>query len=396
MIQVCRHCGSEIRDTARYCDQCGRPQAEDAVAAVPPAASATASAAAPSAQKPALKPWMGVIILLVVVGGLYFLLKPEASGGGAGGPMAGGQGGAMPAQVVEEIKAFKATMKKNPADVETIAKMYDLYAQVGKTDEVTPYVETAMQELEKKPEDPNLRQNIAQVAEAASKAGDDKALLTCLVTFQHVFPEEKEVLTYLGDQCFRMGQLEESIGWYDKYIEKADPHVDDDNYWNAYIARASTRTELFKQNKDNAALTQAITELEAATKKKGESWAAWYYLGDAYNEKADKGKAREAFVSSQGKATDGFQRWQSEAAIAKIDGKPEPPMPNPHGGPGSPHGEGQMGDASGQMPNDSVHSGMGSAGGAPPNDDIHKGMGGGSQGEPPNDDIHKGVHGSGT
>lgn len=382
MIQVCRHCGSEIRDTARYCDQCGRPQTDEAVAPQAPASQ-------PSTQRAAnLRPLYGLVALLVVLGGLYFLLKPAAGGGDGAAPMGGGEGPMK--DVLAKVEGLKKKLKESPGDTATIAEMYGLYAQVGKTDQVTPHLEAALAELEKTPEQEGIREKIAELAEGAMSAGDNEGLLKCLEAFHRIFPADTGAIGYLGDQCFRMGLLEESIAWYDKFLEQVDAHKQSDDYYGVYASRASTRIELFRKTEDAAALNKALEELEDLTTQQAQRWSGWYYYGEALQERGDKVTARQAFATSQERAVDGFQRWQSEAAIAKLDGKPEPPMPNPHG-----EMPGGMPGAEGQMPNDSIHGGGGAAEGQMPDDDIHRGAGG-AEGQPPDDHNHGGSGSSGT
>jgi tetratricopeptide (TPR) repeat protein len=402
VIQTCKHCNSENSDNARFCEQCGQPLNEDAIpVAAPVAAAAAASHAsvAPSASKGGgtLTKFAGLIVLVCVLGLLYFLLKPEANPADAtaGGAMAGGGQGAMK-EVLAKVAVLKDKLKKNPGDVGTVAEMYGLYSQVGKTGDVTPHLDKALKQIEADPKAEVAKENIATLAQAALSAGDDAGLLSCLLTFQKINPDEPGVLGYLGDLTLRMGKLDEALDYYNQYLGRLDKAKEADEYWAAIVSRANARVQIGKAGKDPLAIPTAISELTEATTKSIDSWSAWYYLGEAQLAAEDKTNARASFVKSQETAGDGFMKWQSEAAIARLDGKPEPPMPNPHGAEmGSPHG-GDMGNphggggapgvTGGQVPDDDVHKGVKGGGGAAP---------GAEGGQVPDDDIHKGVKGAG-
>jgi tetratricopeptide (TPR) repeat protein len=393
MLKTCPQCNSDNNEDARFCDQCGAALEPTAAAPVAtpapaegaaPAAPAAAPMAAPAASSAAPQiNWAAVIFILAAVGGLFWLLgNPGTKDNVAPGMSGGGSNpAAMMGQIQGQIKDLKGKLDKEPSDTAALKELYTMYAQVGKLKDVGPYLEKALAAIEKKEASPETRQQIAELAETAMGAGDNEGLLLCLTSFNRLFPEELGALAYIADVHFKLGQLDQSIDYYNRYLEKATPEKEGAEYWDVVTSRGSTYVEQYKKNKNKSLLDQGLAELVRSTNNAPKSWSGWYYLGLAQLTAEDKTKARESFTKAVEAASDKFQAWEAQAEIDKLDGKEPAPMPNPHG-----EGFGTAAGASphGEMPADDAHSGAGSApSGEMPNDSIHGGGNGGSpHGEP--------------
>jgi tetratricopeptide (TPR) repeat protein len=117
------------------------------------------------------------------------------------------------------------------------------------------------------------------------------------------------------------------------------------------------RLELAKQG-DADQLKLALQELRESTQKHPDHWPSWLNLGQALKQSRAKPEALKALQQALKLAKTPEEKWQTEAAIAELEGKPAPPPPA------------EMGQASAMPEGDNPHGGMAPSGGNP-----HEGLG---------------------
>lgn len=369
MVNICPSCSSENRDIARYCDQCGAPIAEDAVPVSAPAAAASASASS-GVAKAAIN-WGGLALVIVLLGVAVFLFMPQKKVSEAGmPPMAGGaQGNEMMGEVLKQVQGLKDELAKDPTNVETLNKIYQLYGQVGKIDKAREYLTQVLDGIRAKLKSGEFDtekaiSTTADVAQAAVMAGDGEGAMQALEFFHELKPDDLRVLPFLGNLSYDLGKVDDSIKWYSQFLEKAEPEKFEE-YWNVKVDRATMYLQKADDTKDSTWLDKAQSELEATNVAQPKMFNAWFNLGQVYLKRPDKVTARSMFEKSLALATDDISKYKAEREIALIDGKEPPAMPNPHGegsledmglGPAkpgvpNPHGEGFDGTGGGGMAN---------------------------------------------
>ncbi|MCC7478940.1 tetratricopeptide repeat protein [bacterium] len=355
MLNVCPACNAENRDIARFCDQCGSPIAEDAIAAAKPAAKSEEhkAAAGPKVN------WAGLALLFVLLGVGGFLLFP-AKKDNAGAPMMGGAAGEeVMGKVLEQVGALKKRIETDPTDTKALNEVYTLYQQVGKIEKAREYVQLSLDGIQKQIDEKKLDTEkavsiTADVAQAAVMAGDGEGAMMALEFFHKLKPDDVQVLPFLGNLAYDLGKTDDAIKWYSQYLEQADPATSSD-YWNVQIDRSTMYLQKADDTKDGSWTDKARVELEAVVTAKPEMFNAWFNLGQVHLHKKDKVKAREMFAKALTLSSDEISKYKAEKEIALIDGKEPPAMPNPHGEGGSleemglgpakpgvenPHGEG--------------------------------------------------------
>jgi tetratricopeptide (TPR) repeat protein len=338
MTQVCSSCNAQNRDVAKFCDQCGLPLTPDAVAA--------RAAVAPVKQP---VNWTPILFIAAIVLGFVWLLKPPAASQQAATAQ-GANPGAVMEDVQKQLQELKERAEKDPADVGPIVEMYPMYSQIGQVEKVRPYVQKSVDAIVERAEELGSDKAVgllADLAQAAAVAEDVEGSIIALKGLHAIKPEDHKVLWFIGNLYFDLERAAESIEWYDKYLAQADPATDGD-YWNARVDRNTMLLTLSDAKKDPKLVEEAIGNLRTITVEQPAMWAAWFNLGQAYQKHGDAAQAAEAFRKSKTVATDDLLSWRSDEALAILEGREAPPMPNPHGegmameGMSNPHGEGMI------------------------------------------------------
>lgn len=362
MSIVCSKCGADNNDLARYCDQCAAP--------ISPEASVEAAAKAAAEPKPAGNAatinWIAIITVAVVVAVLGWLLfsphKPAPESMAGAGAMAGGgdmqnphtqggaaaDGGAMNADVMQQLGDAKAALEKDPLAVDSLNVLYNMYATIGLQEKVRPYLNKAYDALVAKRGElgDKATDTLIQLVTAAMMGSDTDGALDVLTKYQKLEPENVSLMGILGDVCFDTGKNEDAIKWYTMYLDKAKPEEAGETYWRVRTDRATMYLNLGKPVDGKDSVQLAVSELETVTAQTPGLWAGWFNLGIAYSTAGQKEKAKQAWKKALELASGELEKWQVEAQIAKSEGKEPPPPPeNPHGdmgmggaGMANPHG----------------------------------------------------------
>jgi tetratricopeptide (TPR) repeat protein len=366
MLIVCPSCGSENRDSARFCDQCGAALDGSAVTDQTNETQlqkAVATEGLKSAAEPKHVKFgssrrynffgIGFIVALIVA---VILL---AFGGPRGGPeTAEGEGAAMPAELLANIDQFKAALAEDPADTGALKELYAIYGQVGKQSEVREYLEKALDEIRarvagEKMDADTAKHAVADVAQAAVGGDDAEGAILALACFYELFPTEVGVLPFLGNLCFDLGKYREAISWYDKYLEHPAAQGAAD-FTHVRIDRATMYLQAYEAEGRKADLDFALGELRDVTKDHPDEFNGWYNLGQAHKAADDKSAAEKAFRTAAAQTSDETEKWLAETELARLTGQPEPEPPPSHTRQGvgpakegvpNPHGEGFHGES---------------------------------------------------
>jgi tetratricopeptide (TPR) repeat protein len=372
-------CGAENDDEARFCDQCAEPL--------------NPAAAEGAASRPQREPtgragqanWPAIAVIVALVGVIGWLLfvphgaqKPAMpGGGGAADPHAGmdmtnppgeagqGAGGAMDAQISQQIAAAKTALDRDSLDTQALVVLYRMYGMIGRQQELRPLLDKAYGALVKRRGElgDQAAQRLRELAVAAMRGNDIDGALAVLTKYRELEPQNLSLLGMLGDVCYDAGKPEEAIKWYSEYLDKAKPEVEGEAYWRVRTDRATMYMEAQEPQGQGSNVAQAIAELQYITQQVPALWNAWFNLGMAYEQSGAKQKAETALNKALGLAKGEMDRWQVQSELAKLKGQPPPPRPQ------SPHGDMGMGTGMGGG-TVNPHQGMGGGG------NPHQGMGG--------------------
>ena len=388
MYITCPSCKAQNRDEARYCDQCGAPLTEDAVAQT--AASEAPPAVTAGGRRQAVN-WLALLLVVAAIGVVgWLLLMPKGGGNGQGSAtMGAGASSANPhaeaaanpemGKMMAGLDEAKKKIEKDPLDVEALTTLYQTYGMIGRQEKIRPYLEKALAELKAKKATlgDKAQQTASDIASAAIAGQDLPGALEALTLLNEMAPDKLPVMSLIGDINYDMGNVDKAIEWYDKYLKKATPEAQGEDYWMVRVDRAAMLLQSGETGSKPELKKQAVTELEQVTVAQPKMYKAWFNLGQAYDKSGDKAKAKSAWQKSLALAKDANEKWQAEAQLARLEGK-EPPPP-----PASPHGEGRGGggmgaEGMGGMPNPHGAGGADSGAGGMPN--PHGAGGTGSEG----------------
>jgi tetratricopeptide (TPR) repeat protein len=352
MTVTCQRCGAENDDQARFCDQCGGALAGalDEIAIEPPVApppSTVLNEAPPIDRKaPASVNWMGLLLIAAVLGGLGYIVFAKP---GSSSPQ-GAQPGEVFQQAQKDIKESKDSLAKDALDVEALKKLYSLYGQIGRGEQLKSYTAAAIAELGKqkgagKVSKKQALDHAMGIAVAAMDGGDPLAAIDAMKYYYELSPERPTTAAIIASIYFETGDAEKALEWDTRYLDSADPKAAGDDYLGVQVDRATVRLELAKRGQPEQ-LKEAIKELRAMTTEHPAHWPSWLTFGQALRQSGSKTDASKAYQQALKLAKSPMEKWQSEAAIAELDGKPIPPQPPEMSAtPGMPTGENPHGEA---------------------------------------------------
>ncbi|MEZ5338783.1 MAG: zinc-ribbon domain-containing protein [bacterium] len=334
MLVICPQCQAENEDVARFCNQCGAALGnslpENRPVAATPQPAAQSSAAAPGIN------WTALIVLVLVLGAGWFMFGMKHDNTGEAG-MAGGAAPMME-QILKQVGDLKARLADDPGDVATITEMYELYGQVGKTAEVTPYTQAALEHIVangSSMEQSELGDKLLALFIAAYEHQDDQVCVEILTAYHEVFPENVRILKVLGDLSYDSMQWEEAIDYYGQYTAAAVLDDDRDNYLNAMTDMGSCYIQLAGDlNPNREHLNSAAAKFREVLSLQPDFWQAHYNLGVTHGKLEDQDTAISEWEWCRDNTDSEMEKWRAEYAIAEIRGEELPPMPS------SPHGEG--------------------------------------------------------
>lgn len=362
MLVICPQCHAENEDVARFCNQCGSPlgntlpENKPAPAAAPPV---------PEASKPDHSAnWSGLVIIAIIILAIWWIVgsKPSQTEEGGAAPMM--------EQVIAQVAGLKEKLASDPGDVDTVQEMYQLYAQVGKTEEVTPYTIAALEHIEKNADNMDstlVGDKLLALFISAYEAHDDAVCIDILKVYQKQFPDNIRILKVLGDLSYDQAQWEQALDYYGQYLEQADREEDPENYKNAMTDRGSCYIQLAgEDDPDPEQLANALETFEQVLAMDPEFWQAHFNKGVVLQKLGQLDEAEQEWRWCIENTDSSMEAWRAEFAISEMRGTDPPAMPSsPHGEGGmmtNPHGEGGMMNPHGE-------DGMGmSEGTAPPLD----------------------------
>lgn len=331
----CPQCNVENRGGASFCDQCGAALAPSAVA------SETDSAGERQVNWPAI---IFVIVLLAVVGWLLFgpsngdapvtgTLAVSGSNPHGGGTASTGDGesNAMGDLKLEESKTRLA---ENPLDTEALSNLYGVYRQIGRGAQIRVYLDAAITAMEDREAElgEDLQGLGIQLGMAAAEGDDFEGSLLVFEKILELRPDYHPIKRMLGDVCLTLSRFDQSVDWYSRYLEAADPATDGQDYWDTYHYRASTYLKWYESvpvaGRDIALMQSCLTDLEYITTNQPENTEAWFSLGNTYNLNGNIEAAITAWEHARDLSTNEVQRWTAESSIARARGEKIPPKPD--------------------------------------------------------------------
>ncbi|MCB1185584.1 zinc-ribbon domain-containing protein [bacterium] len=346
MLVICPHCQAENEDVARFCNQCGNPLGNSLPENRPVAVTTEVKLEGTPASGGSIN-WTGLIVVAVAVFAIWFMVgkKPSASEGG----MPSGSAPMME-QVLKQVADLKTRLAENPGDVDTITEMYQLYAQVGKTAEVTPYVEAALENIVANEDGMNTQDQgdkLLALFIAAYENQEDELCLKILKEYHKTFPDNIRILKVLGDLSYDNRLWNDAIEYYGQYTDQARLEDDPDNYLNAMTDMGSCYIQLAgDENPDKEQLNKAIEVFKTVLSLRGDFWQAHFNLGIAHGKLGEQDEALLEWNWCRDNTESAMEKWRAEYAAAEMLGEELPPMPSsPHGegfGMANPHGEGGM------------------------------------------------------
>ncbi|MBN2082826.1 tetratricopeptide repeat protein [bacterium] len=372
MDNKCPSCGAEMRAEAKYCDQCATPLTPE-VADKPKSAGVN---------------WTALAILALAIAAIAWLLllpkSPEQPGtmatatgnphGTSGGQMGSSSGvsphgmGSDTATGMPDFEQLRANLAADPLDVESLATLYQTYGMIGRAAQVRPELDAAMAALAEQREElgDDFETKGMELSLIALQSGDIDGGLAALDKLIELTEGSGQSLLLTADVYARLDDPAKAIGYYDRYLESADPVADGAIHEQALVNRALAMVALADtaETPDQAQLGRAVNDLTQITTGDGASFEAWLGLGKAYYLLSESDKAIVAYEQARQLATDDTMNWQVDSGLAEVRGEepPEPPASaQMGGGMGSPHGG--MGGSSGMAnPHGSMSNPHGSVG----------------------------------
>jgi tetratricopeptide (TPR) repeat protein len=339
-LVICPHCRAQNPSGANFCNQCATPLTTGPSATGPSSTGAAAGARPAVSSAPARAGnavnWLGLGLLALVVAfiGWMTLGGGKSTAGtpdGSTAPAGGGDPGQVFGQVQGQLKQLKEALGKDPADGESIKKMYELYGQIGRGTEVGPYLDKALAEVDARVSQQKLTAEdasklVLDLSIAAMNADDTASGIKCLKAYYKYKPERVSTAKMLGDIYYDSRDAPGAIEWYTNYVTAADPAKEGVAYYNAMVDRATMRMQLAEAGQP-AMLTQAIAELQQVIKARPDLWAAHFNLGQALLQSGDKAAAERKWNECGKLAKTPEETWRTQAALATLHGQPAPPRP---------------------------------------------------------------------
>lgn len=240
----------------------------------------------------------------------------------------------MMEEVMQQVDELKAKLDENPADTATLVEMYGLYSMVGKFEEVQPYLENWLSEVESNADlDKDAKwEEATKLLELTTSANHIEGTKALMQFYQRTEPDNVFFIRALGDICYNLDQFQESADYYSRYLELSSPEEDGENYWGARVDRATMLMAMAEENNEPEKLEESVIELQQVTQDYPELWQAWFNLGKAYLAKEDETQAEETFKIALTRSRNSMDEWLAESELAKLRGEEPPPMPaSPHG-----------------------------------------------------------------
>ncbi len=382
-LSKCPNCGTDLRDEAKFCDNCGNPVSAEAAAAATPAV--------PVAGAPKVN-WTGVVLVLALVAVVGWLLfgpmggnQADGSGTTAANPHGTSMGGSSDSAnphgsqagmegLMQSLADAKAKLETDPLDRDALMTLYQNYGMVGKQASVRPYLDKAVTTLEAKSEElgDTLVETGMNIGLAALLGNELDGARAVYLKLNELRPGTPEVVSMLADVSAAMDNFEDAVKYYDEYLA-AVSEKSGDQYWSAVINRAVALRMKYEKAAPGTAkqewIADSIAGLEQAVLVNKDQFSPAYNLGVSYSVAGQKDKAIATLTHARSLAKDEMEQWQVDAEVAKLNGTEPPPQPamdstgmgamsNPHGGTDM----GGMGSAEG-MPNPHAGMDMGGSGG---------------------------------
>jgi tetratricopeptide (TPR) repeat protein len=367
MVVSCQSCGAENDDEARFCDQCGTVLA-GALASDSLPASVNSSPVrrgqevVPEKLVSSQVNWFGIGVLALVLTAVIWLVFGEGDKQPAGSSASQQSPEDIMANAQKSLEEAKAKLESDPADLQALSTMYQLYGQIGQSDKVKPYAENALSIIRTGIESDSLdmaagRKSVLDVAMAAMSGDDPLTALSAMAYYYELTPERVSTALMIANIYYDIGMPKESLEWYDRYLKDADPGQEGTAYLGAEVDRETMRMTIAEQESRPELLDEAVNVLMGLAKQNPDFWAAQFNLGQAYLKQGKKDNAIAQWQVALKLASSPEEKWRSEAAIAEAEGRPAPALPtgsdfgtggvspidpshNPHATPASPPEQG--------------------------------------------------------